>query len=130
MTRTIAITLLSVALIGCAQNATQLTSAADETRDKGAGATSVEINNRKIDPPASQYLPREVKETDVCGAKSVQSYIGSHATSKISNGMRISSGAKVIRFIRAGDIVTMEFSEERLTVHLDARDFITSAACG
>ena len=124
------ITSLSVALIGCAQNPTRLTRAAGETGTKGAGATFAETNNRNVEARASQDPPTEVEETDFCGAQSVQSYIGSHPSGKIRDGMRVRSGAKVVRFVRPGDIVTMEFSGERLTVHLDKRDLISSVACG
>lgn len=36
----------------------------------------------------------------------------------------------IVRVVREGDMITMEFSPERVTVQLDNLDFITKAYCG
>jgi hypothetical protein len=40
------------------------------------------------------------------------------------------SGALRLRWIRPGDIVTMDYSAQRLNVHLDARGRVDHFACG
>jgi len=42
----------------------------------------------------------------------------------------LDAGARTARVIRPGDIVTMEFSAERLTIEVDGRNRIVDVRCG
>ena len=40
------------------------------------------------------------------------------------------TGARTIRWIRPGDVVTMDYREDRLTIHLDGRGRVERLTCG
>jgi len=40
------------------------------------------------------------------------------------------SGARVLRWVPKDSMITMEFSADRLTVHLDANNKIEKLSCG
>jgi hypothetical protein len=44
--------------------------------------------------------------------------------------MMSASGARVLRWVPKGGIVTMDFSPNRLTVQLDDRNRVETARCG
>lgn len=57
-------------------------------------------------------------------------FIGREATSALGAELQRASGARVIRWVQPGMMVTMEFREDRLTVRLDERNRVQSASCG
>lgn len=57
-------------------------------------------------------------------------FIGREATSELGVAMQRESGARVIRWVQPGMMVTMDFREDRLTVRLDERNRVQSASCG
>lgn len=57
-------------------------------------------------------------------------FIGREATSELGLAMQRESGARVIRWVQPGMMVTMDFREDRLTVRLDDRNRVQSASCG
>ena len=65
-----------------------------------------------------------------CQAIDVSPYVGQQATSELGAAMLRASGARIIRWIYPGQVVTMEFSAERLTVHLDSAGRVQGASCG
>ncbi|MCY7398715.1 MAG: hypothetical protein LH466_07765 [Sphingomonas bacterium] len=44
--------------------------------------------------------------------------------------MLAASGARTLRWVAKGMMVTMEYRGDRLTVHLDANNRVESATCG
>ena len=57
-------------------------------------------------------------------------FVGLQATQQVGAEMLSESGARVLRWVAIGQMVTMDFRGDRLTVHLGPTNLITSAACG
>jgi hypothetical protein len=73
--------------------------------------------------------PREVG-SGRCNADSLGNLVGRPASQELGAEALRRSGARVLRWIRPGDIVTMDYSEQRLNIHLDARGRVERFACG
>ena len=56
--------------------------------------------------------------------------VGRPATPELGAEAQRRSGAARLRFIRPGDVVTMDFSPQRLNIHLDAQGRIDHFICG
>jgi hypothetical protein len=66
----------------------------------------------------------------VCGAEKVASLIGRKRSASVEKRVQTLSGAARIRWIRPGMMVTMDYSETRLNIRVDAKGKILSATCG
>ena len=65
-----------------------------------------------------------------CHNNGLDRFAGRPATSEVGAEMLAASGARTIRWVRFGAMITMEFSPSRLTVRLDPQGRIASATCG
>lgn len=65
-----------------------------------------------------------------CDASSLGNLVGRAATQELGAEALRRSGARALRWIRPGDVVTMDYREDRLNIHLDARDRVERFACG
>jgi len=68
--------------------------------------------------------------TLACDATPAQTAIGRHATADVLDRVRQDSHAQVLRVIRPGEMVTMEFSAGRVDVRVDADNVILGVSCG
>ena len=66
----------------------------------------------------------------VCQSGGLSQFIGQRASAQLGREMLRASGARVIRWVPLGGVVTMDFSPARLTVQLDAANRVQSANCG
>lgn len=66
----------------------------------------------------------------VCRQGTTDQFVGQQVSADLGARMLAASGARVIRWVVPGQAVTMEFSEDRLTVRLDAANRVESANCG
>ena len=65
-----------------------------------------------------------------CGASRVADLVGRTRGDSLEQEVARRSGARRVRWIGPGDAVTMDYSPERLNVHLDERARIQRFACG
>jgi hypothetical protein len=65
-----------------------------------------------------------------CDASRVQSFVGALGTADVSKTIFKRSGAKALRWIPPGTMVTMDYRIDRLNIRIDARNFITAIDCG
>ncbi len=65
-----------------------------------------------------------------CNAAPAQFVMGRVADAALENEARTRSGAKIARVLRPNQIVTMEFSAERLNLTVDQADRVTRVNCG
>jgi len=65
-----------------------------------------------------------------CDASKVQSTIGKTATQDVIDRAVADSTSGAVRVIKPGQAVTMDFSESRLDLEVDAGNVITKASCG
>ena len=78
--------------------------------------------------------PEEVPEVGgsghTCNAQGLADLIGREATSALGTEAVRRSGSRTMRWIRPGDVVTMDYREDRLNIHLDERGRVQRFACG
>lgn len=79
---------------------------------------------------SSPYPLRSGQENFVCRPTGLDQFVGQPASQDVAFNMLRASGAKTIRWVAPGQMVTMEFREDRLTVRTDASNKIASASCG
>jgi hypothetical protein len=65
-----------------------------------------------------------------CRGDSLGQFIGQPASTELGGKMLAASGARTIRWVPKGGMVTMDFSPSRLTVQLDGSNRVESANCG
>jgi len=65
-----------------------------------------------------------------CRNEALASFVGQPATQALGTQMLSASGARALRWVAKGMMVTMEFREDRLTVYLDAANRVERASCG
>jgi hypothetical protein len=65
-----------------------------------------------------------------CPADNLGDLVGQPATAALGADAMLRSGVSRLRWIRPGDMVTMDYSAQRLNVHLDARGRVAHFACG
>ena len=80
-------------------------------------------------PPEDE--PREVGASGYrCDASGLADLVGRAATSELGGDALRRSGARTLRWIRPGDVVTMDYREDRLNVHLDGQNRVERFNCG
>jgi hypothetical protein len=65
-----------------------------------------------------------------CDASRAQALVGRQATSELGAEALRLTGARAIRWIPPGAIVTMDYREDRLNIELDGRNRVTQLRCG
>ncbi|MDQ3145272.1 MAG: I78 family peptidase inhibitor [Pseudomonadota bacterium] len=65
-----------------------------------------------------------------CRPDALPSFVGQPATQELGARLLAASGARNIRWVAKGMMVTMDFSPERLTVYLDENNRVERASCG
>ena len=65
-----------------------------------------------------------------CSNDGLSRFVGQPASQQLGAQMLAESGARTIRWVPKGAIITMEFSPDRLTVLLDASNRVEAARCG
>lgn len=73
---------------------------------------------------------REISDDPSCDAAKAQSFVGKSASSEIAEAARKSAGAEIVRWLRPGMAVTMEFRMGRLNITIDEKNLITGINCG
>jgi len=89
-------------------------------------ACSTDHPSRDI-PPIDQPDPPTVLR---CDAAAAQGVVGKEATPALVEKARHDAGAETARVLTPGQVVTMEFREGRLNVHVDGNNVVTRVACG
>ena len=65
-----------------------------------------------------------------CRNDSLAQFAGQPASQELGARMLGASGARIIRWVPKGGVVTMDFSPHRLTVWLDGSNRVERANCG
>ena len=65
-----------------------------------------------------------------CNEANAQFAVGSNADAQLQTEVRRRSGAMSQRVIRPGDVITMDYSTQRLNLELDANGKVVRARCG
>ncbi|MDB5697998.1 MAG: proteinase inhibitor [Alphaproteobacteria bacterium] len=83
-------------------------------------------------PPAEAIdaSAQEAASGGGCDAAKAQSLVGREQSATLAEEARQKSGARTIRWLRPGQIVTMEYREDRLNLEIDAQGKVTAIRCG
>jgi hypothetical protein len=94
-------------------------------------------------PPAATTSPADTPPSDAataadssatpqkeCQGEPVQYAVGSPYTPELAEKIRELSGSTVVRVLHPGDIVTMEFRLDRVSVTVDDKNVVTQVTCG
>ena len=65
-----------------------------------------------------------------CNKAALAQFVGQPASEELGARMLRESGARTIRWVPKGGVVTMDFSPHRLTVQLDGSNRVERASCG
>ena len=68
--------------------------------------------------------------TLACDAAPARTAIGQPATAELLERIRADSHAQVVRVLRPGEMVTMEFSAGRVDVRVDGGNVVLGVSCG
>lgn len=79
-----------------------------------------------LNPPVPPAAPEEAR----CDRDAVQPLIGRPASEELGAEALRLSGAARLRWKRPGDMVTMDYRPDRLTVELDENGRVTGFGCG
>lgn len=66
----------------------------------------------------------------VCQAEAARFAVGQAISPQLAEQARAKSGARSVRVIRPGQMVTMEFDESRLNLDVDAAGKVAAVRCG
>jgi hypothetical protein len=81
-------------------------------------------------PPADTSGPLPPPSALQCDASGAGWAIGQSPTAGIVERIRVDTHSRVARVLRPGQVVTMEFSGERVNINVDEREAIVSVTCG
>ena len=76
------------------------------------------------DPPKGDAPP------GLCNASTLEWTIGRPATEQLVHEAQQQSGAKTVRVLKPGQMVTMEYSDQRLNIYVDAANKVERYGCG
>jgi hypothetical protein len=65
-----------------------------------------------------------------CHDDTLTTFVGQDATPEIGGTLMRQSGARVLRWVPKGSMITMDFSADRLTVYLNSNNKIEKLSCG
>jgi hypothetical protein len=80
--------------------------------------------------PAEGDVPPIEDSNFVCNAEPAQGLVGRTATTELGAEARRLAGAKSLRWIPEGSMVTMDYRPDRLNIELDGGNRVTRIRCG
>lgn len=81
--------------------------------------------------PATEPAPPPMTDADgSCNADAVQGLVGQEATDEVVEQARTDAGAGTARTLSPGQVVTLEYREDRLNLDVDDAGIITGVRCG
>ncbi len=81
------------------------------------------------DTPPDPNVP-EPTPSGRCDAAPAQGLIGKRGSDALAETARRSAGAGIVRTLRPGAMVTMEYRVDRLNVVVDEKGMVTAIRCG
>ena len=88
-------------------------------------------NTPATTPPAAPTAPMAPAGAEkACQGEPVQYVVGSQYTPELGDKVRELSGSTVVRVLHPGEVVTMEFRFDRVSITVDATGVITQVTCG
>ena len=79
--------------------------------------------------PRPQSVPAP-PENAACNAAAAQELVGRVGSPALAGEAQRLAGAGTVRFLRPGQIVTMEYRADRLNIHVDGQNRVERIICG
>lgn len=81
--------------------------------------------------PASASAPASTSSNEsYCDSSGLQAYLGQRFEQSTAERAQSSAGARTLRVLQPGQVMTMEYNPARLTIVVDDAGNIGSARCG
>jgi hypothetical protein len=96
-----------------------------------AGGLLIAMTAACVTPPAANA--DEIQERGTgrrCDASKAQGLVGQPASQSLGAEAVRLTGAGALRWISPGAVVTMDYREDRLNIHLDADNKVAKISCG
>ena len=93
-------------------------------------ATSALLAGGCVPQPHGDPVPPVPPENAECNAVPAQGLVGRQASPDLAAEAQRLAGARIWRWLRPGQMVTMEYRADRLNIRLDARDRVEGVSCG
>lgn len=81
-------------------------------------------------PAVPETPPMPPTEVAACDAAKAQAFVGRKADEGTVQAAMAASGARGVRVLRPGVMVTQDYRGDRLNLQLDGKGLIASATCG
>ena len=81
-------------------------------------------------PEGAETFPVQGGTGHLCNAVKAEPLVGQAGSATVGAEALRLSGAGTLRWLRPGDIVTMEYREDRLNIELDANGRVKAVRCG
>ncbi len=81
-------------------------------------------------PEGAETFPVQGGTGRLCNAGKAQPLVGRASSATLGSEALRLSGAGTLRWLRPGDIVTMDYREDRLNIELDAQGQVKVVRCG
>lgn len=91
------------------------------------------VDYAPVPPPSSSMSPPmtdNMTDNMKCDDSKGQAAVGRTATQSVVDRVVADTGSRTARVIKPGQAVTMDYSEQRVNIHVDAKNVIISVKCG
>ncbi|HEV8694741.1 MAG TPA: I78 family peptidase inhibitor [Lysobacter sp.] len=107
--------ILSLSITACATTESSEATSTESTPPAASASTE----------PAAAAQPEQG-----CNADAARSVVGQLASEQVVEQARTAAGAELVRTLKPGQMVTMEYNASRLNIDVDANNTITNVRCG
>ena len=134
--RMVPIALLLLAATACAEGEPEsaaMPAAEPATSGDATDSTALELPvkpPRMADEPPPRRMPGSDATLDNCNPDEARGAIGKEATAEVVEQARIAAGADVVRTLKPGQVITMEYHASRLNLSVDDNNVVVDVSCG
>ena len=125
---------LALALTACGTQAPSSAPATPSTAAPEIASASSPLTARpgrgSLEPESPGPSPLPPEEAGGCGRQRASAFIGRQVSPAVRAEVTSAVGRRATRWIGPGDVVTMDYSESRLNMMLDAGGRIVAVKCG
>ena len=82
-----------------------------------------------VPPPHGDPVPPPPEHAE-CNAAAVQGLVGRQEGPELAAEAQRLSGARAVRVLRPGQMITMEYRADRLNIRIDTRQKVLAMTCG
>ncbi|WP_395611545.1 I78 family peptidase inhibitor [Allosphingosinicella sp.] len=83
-----------------------------------------------VPPPRGDPVPPLPPEHVECNAAAVQGLVGRQESSELAAEAQRLSGARAVRVLRPGQMITIEYRADRLNIRVDTQQKVLAVTCG